>query len=347
MTHVLSVELAHHVCFFLDTSSLCALSQVDRYWNAACSEYVFQKSLESTCPWFEPETSNRPTWKACAFEYRRRLLPDAKFSPTPDFVSPELFGDCPPLFQPDGVERQALDSGLFIADGIHVEVNMLQEVFFLALRSPYGESEQIPLSAELLLVRDVLFLVISIRGTFKVFVKFRNSPGNAPDVEWEPDELDIIGVPYFCVSGSHLFAVVACLFDYTPYWSVYYFDQTRFVRLHNDIGMCPQISCYDGLVRFFTSPNEHCAFQFNLDGTRFVRHDITVLPNSMRTSCRFFNNGPGDNAMVSFYGRDDEIVNYIMSISRCYYTLAKEQDGVFSIDKDGSERARLSRPDGE
>lgn len=74
-----------------DVESLCALSQSCRLLRYSITETQYREGLQAVCPWFDPRSSHRKSWRECAVEYSRRLRPGAQLANSVHRALPEGF----------------------------------------------------------------------------------------------------------------------------------------------------------------------------------------------------------------------------------------------------------------
>ncbi|KAG5367109.1 hypothetical protein CJU89_1560 [Yarrowia sp. B02] len=224
-------------------------------------ESAFKAELQDTCPWFEPETSHRSTWRECAEEFVRRNARGAKFCPSlklgDRLREPLVFKKCHEL---DNIDKETSYTS---EHGISMDLTGF-DTFEVDQDSMYFNYKCFNHNK---LVSHPDFLIIAPNtltnccGTHaQVCVQFKDGPMPYDDVIGE-------GMPQFYYVNNHLFMfsynVAQCMVKtHSSFWYV--------SKAHGLVPICEldlplkSITLYDGLFLSVTSKSLY-ALQGSLD----------------------------------------------------------------------------------
>ncbi|RMI95195.1 hypothetical protein BD777DRAFT_161024 [Yarrowia lipolytica] len=188
----------------LDVQSLVSLSQTCRAWFYAISDQDWEQLLTKECPnpWMYYTYSPRASWRACAVAYvkgRRGKLPPRHFSKHtwPVYVDTPLPTDFYSLCKQTGTMQEEAplvfcDNGFFSNSGF-VNLSEDQESFYEPhiwyedgiLSNAHGIEMEIGPKRPCVIRSSPHALVVLFEHNIHtgLYVKFRDTPGRAPDVK--------------------------------------------------------------------------------------------------------------------------------------------------------------------
>ncbi|KAB8283251.1 hypothetical protein BKA91DRAFT_128202 [Yarrowia lipolytica] len=243
----------------LDLESIIALSQTSASWRRLVSDTLFQRAIRRSCPWFEPQFSDRGTWKACAIEQVRRSKPGVDITPKLKTVSSTKFHESPVLDTSfERLDKRKIANLVYTSEyGIRVDLSNTCSQDLIKDRdlhgNEYGYEPEDRYDSKVISFPHMLVIMAVCepdeRPEGDIIIKFKGSKGLQPDMFEKCFEM-----PNILTFGDHVFLVMPSLFSG---WALFYLVDREFEIVAEVDGYNESVSYYDGLIHYFRGGIHH------------------------------------------------------------------------------------------
>ncbi|KAG5356393.1 hypothetical protein CJU89_6128 [Yarrowia sp. B02] len=235
-------------------------------------ESAFKAELQNTCPWFEPETSHRSTWRECAEEFVRRNAPGAKFCPSLKFGerlrAPLVFKKCHELDNMDKERSYTSEHGISM-DLTHFDQFEAAEDSHYLSGNLFNHNKLVSLPDFLIIASTYVHTCCGLQ--VEVRVQFKDSPKDFEKLVAGEE------MPQFYYLNNHLF-----MFEHgETCWGEINSNFWYVSKAHGFVPICEldiplkSITLYDGLFFSITSKSLY-ALQGSLDGEVYAIDCVTT-----------------------------------------------------------------------
>lgn len=273
---MLPPELVESVCHDLNLETVVALSQAKLRLMGEVPETVFRSKLKAVCPWFEPQSSHRNTWRECAVEFVRRRK-GGRFVTSLEVVNDcdeelvlskkKKFFECPELV--DIFTKSTFTS----SHGITMDVSSLKWRGFGGTTHHVGAIDHNLVSLPDLLMLDLCHSQGCCQPEFNIYVKLRDSPGIQPDYVSEPlygsekPQVYILDTSVFLLSCDY--GTCAQRGKNIRKSSLYFIDEDGIHEIDLGEVYTPVMAVFDGLFHILRNNRYYC-LQCSLDEPAIV-----------------------------------------------------------------------------